>query len=149
MDIIFHTANGHYGFLHAIEQDYLYKEMQEWVITDFQVVSEQSSISHDSTEKIELVFPDEISMELLNFLFTFGPDDLDEFPPWSMKRILISFIHDSKSLQLEFISESSNQRAVAMITNAKIYEKLWTIITELDETKLRKYLVINENTSPV
>lgn len=146
--IIFHTGEEYYGFLHAIEQDFFYQKLQEWNITNFEVLSEKSMIDEHSSEKVEIVFPVEISMRILDSLFTFGQDDID-FPNWSMKRMLISFIHDSKSLQVEFIPEGSNQTVVALINDANKYEELLSTITELDEKSFREYLVINEDTNPV
>lgn len=147
-NIVFHTEQGYYGFAEANAKDRMYRQMQEWVITNFEVDSNPSLPVEHSAEAVELIFPEEIPMEVLGSLFTFGQDDL-LFPSWSMKRVMISFIYDSKSLQLEFISDESDHRAVALINDTAIFEELSAMVAELDEKTLTPYLVINPDTNPV
>lgn len=147
-DIIFHTDEGDYGFKNKTEQDRFFEKMQESVITDYAEYDSETSEIERSSENIEIIFPDELPMEVLNALFTFGRDDI-EFPSWSLKRIFISYIHDSKSLQIEFISDEPDEHAAALITDAEIYEEFWSTLNELDENMLTEYLVINPDANPV
>ena len=146
-DIIFHTASGYYGFNDPTAQDQLYQQIQEWSISNYEVLDSDETVER-SPEVIELIFGDEIPTKILDPLFNFGPDDII-FPNSSMKRLYISFVHDSKSLQLEFVSDESNQRAVALVNDTNIYEQLSVMMTEMDEDAYREYLVMNEQTNPI
>ncbi|MEI3600034.1 MULTISPECIES: YycH family regulatory protein [unclassified Oceanobacillus] len=147
VDIIFHTDAGYFGFQDSKSKDQMFHQMQDWVISNYEVLDSEEATER-SPEKIELIFADEIPMKVLGTLFNFGSDDII-FPNWSMKRIYISFIHDSKSLQLEFSSDTSDQRAVALINDAEIYDQLWRNTETLDKETYQEYLVINEQTNPV
>lgn len=144
--IIFHEETGYYGFHDTKDQDELFEQMQEWVITNFEVYNSDSTDEYRS-RGIEILFPEEIPMEILGSLLTFGADDIN-FPGWSMNRVFISFVHDSKSLRVEFESEETNAYAEALISDATIYEQLYQRVEELDGDNLREYLVLNEGENP-
>lgn len=146
-EIIFHKQDRYYGFINAVERDQLYEEMQKWVITDFEAQTSDEDFQKPNNG-VELIFPDEIPMDIMNSLFKFGFDDFI-LPTWSIDRIFISFLTESKSLQLDFISSENNQTSHAVINDTKSYEKLWSMMANINEEKLQRYLVINEDTSPI
>src|SRR5690606_30309223 len=88
-------------------------------------------------------------MVVLDSIFTFSLNDDDMEPSGSMERVMISFIADSKSLQLEFISPEMDQLAVALVNDAKTYEYMVEKIADLQKSELTEYLVINEDINPV
>lgn len=144
-DIIFHTPNDYYGFIEAENRDALYEQMQNWVITNFEMTADEDDIAA-SDNAVELVFPDDVPMEIMNSLFTFGTEDV-VFPAWSMNRVFIHFIHESKSLYLEFVSSEDNQISTAVINDTNSYEELWSMVMNIDSETLRRYIAINEDTS--
>lgn len=148
-DIIFHTNERYYGFHDAAERDRLFQQMQEWTITNFEVYNSGAQQEDIPAEGIEIIFPEEIPMEALASMLTISTSEEDPFPDWPMKRLFISFIHDSKSLQVDFRSDESDQRATALITDADIFDQLLELILELDENTLREYLAINEEENAV
>lgn len=143
-DIIFHIANSHYGFINAKDQDALYEEMQNWVVTDFGSNANRGDAA--SMNGLELIFSDDIPMEIVNSLFVFGSEDV-VLPSWSMDRISIRFIHDSKSLQLRFLSNSENRSASAVVNDTNAYETLWSMFSDFDDDLLREYISIGEGTT--
>lgn len=146
-DIIFHTSDRYYGFVQAEAKGALYEQMQEWVITNFEPDAGERSFA-TSQNGVELTFADAIPMEVINTLFNFGQEE-NNYPSWSMNRIFISFIPESKSLNLEFISDEDNNTARAVINATEPYEDLSSIINTLDDGKLQRYLAINEDTSAI
>jgi len=145
-DIIFHSPNGYYGFIKANDRDALYEQMQSWVVTNFSAGGAENYAT--SEQGVELIFSDEIPMEIINSLFSFGTDDT-VFPSWSMNRIFISFIDESKSLNVEFISSDNNDTATAVINDTASYDQLWTTLTSLDDETLTEYVAINEESSAI
>ena len=146
MDIIFHSPNGYYGFIKATDRDTLYEQMQSWVVTNFSAGGVEN---YDTSEQgVELIFTDEIPMEIINSLFSFGTDDI-VFPSWSMNRIFISFIDESKSLNVEFISSDKNNTATAVINDTASYDQLWTTLTSLDDEILTEYVALNDDSSAI
>ena len=148
-DIIFHMEQDHYGFSDARDRDSLFAEMQNWIVSDFEMYSDVSESIERSPQAIELIFPEEIPLEVLDSIFTFSLNDDDMEPSGSMERVMISFIADSKSLQLEFISPEMDQLAVALVNDAKTYEYMVEKIADLQKSELTEYLVINEDINPV
>lgn len=146
-EMIFHTQDSNYGFINAADRDQLYEQMQNWVITNFEANASEEAFTI-ANNGVELFFPDEIPIEMMNSLFSFGSDEVI-FPSWSVNRIFISFLHESKSLQLEFISSENNRISRAVINDTESYELLLSMITDIDEEKLQKYIAINQETTPI
>src|SRR5699024_5110036 len=146
-DIIFHTPDEYYGFVKAADRDALFTEMQEWVIANFELTTEEDTYNR-SGSGVELIFPDEIPMEVMNSIFTFGSEDTD-LPTWSVTRIFISFEYDSKSLHLEFISSENNRISTAVINDTEAFEALLAMSENINGETLRRHLAINEDTNPV
>src|SRR5699024_4634503 len=146
-DIIFHTLDEYYGFVEASDQDALFSAMQDWVITNFELTTGEDIYTR-SGSGVELIFPDEIPMEVMNSIFTFGSED-DVLPTWSVNRIFIHFEYDSKSLHLEFISNENNRVSTAVINDTEAFEALLAMVDNINGETLRRYLAINEDTQPV
>ena len=143
-DIIFHTADGPYGFTEATLRDQLYEDMQGWVITDFE--SSTASSRFDIAERdVELQFDDDIPMGIMNSLFNFDTEDIT-FPQWSINRIYIHFIEESKSLHLEFVSKENNRVSAGIINHTDSYDVLFSKLEDLERgTELTRYLAVNED----
>ncbi|MHA6250306.1 YycH family regulatory protein [Oceanobacillus sp. CAU 1775] len=142
-DIVFHTAGEHYGYTEAIERDNLYVEMQEWTIAGFEASVAREQVAA-TDNRVELQFSDDIPMQIMNSLFNFEQEDID-LPSWSINRIYIHFIEDSKSLKVEFISRENNRVSAGIINSSDSYDRLASLITEIDPEILVKYIAVNEN----
>ncbi len=143
-EMIFHTEDNHYGFIHGVDRDKLYEQMQNWVITNF----EEENANFKAADGLELFFPDEIPMELMSSLLSFGSDEV-MLPSMSINRIFISFLDESKSLQLAFISSENKQISQAVINDTEAYDLLLSMITDIDEETLQPYIAVNQETKPI
>src|SRR5699024_8946327 len=135
-DIIFHTLDEYYGFVEASDQDALFSAMQDWVITNFELTTGEDIYTRAGSG-VELIFPDEIPMEVMNSIFTFGSED-DVLPTWSVNRIFIHFEYDSKSLHLEFISNENNRVSTAVINDTEAFEALLAMVDNINGETLRR-----------
>lgn len=139
---IFHQYDQVYGFSDPQQGQKLYHDMQEWTMGN--LTEKTANGPPKDNNRIELIFPDRLPMELLDSLFTF--DDDTEFPAWSFQRMFITFNQNS-SLEMEFLSVNGNKRATAVINNTKKYDRLWTYMTKQDE--LSEYTAFNKTGPPI
>lgn len=125
---VFHQYDGTYGFDDPEEGLELYDDMQDWHMDN--LTEKSANGPPEDGNRIELIFPDPLPMELADSLFTFQDDT--NFPNWSFQRIFITFNQDS-SLEVEFLSADSKKSAKAVINDEKQYDRLWDYMTNQDD----------------
>ncbi|PAV28464.1 hypothetical protein CIL05_16125 [Virgibacillus profundi] len=144
--IIFHSDDNHYGFTDPMGAKALYSDMQSWVLYNFE--TKQSEGIDWQNDGVEVIFPDDLPMSILQSLFDFNETDM-EFPSWSFNRIYFTFVPENSSLTLQILSANGNQQATAVINDASNYEQLWSYISNIGTNELREYTLFNENNSPI
>lgn len=142
--IIYHTNNDHYGFSDPANQSYVFRNMQSWVMDDFETQEVEGNRKAKNYE-VEVIFPSPIPMDLVGNIFTFNEDVI--LPSWSFQRMYFTFESAKASLKVQFISDNGDQQATAVINNSKNYEKLWSGVSSLDG--MRKYTLFNEARTPI
>lgn len=144
--IIFHANQRYFSFSDPLQQKKLYHEMQSWVMYNFETGPPEGVLEQDYLA--EIVFPDELPMNILSSLFKFNDREI-MFPSWSFKRIYFTFLPDTASLGVHFVSENRQQEATALINDSAKYERLWSYISDMDLSVLMEYELFNEDSTPV
>lgn len=138
INVIFHTNGSHFGYDEPEKRQGFYNELQSTVLYDFRAGEKKGDIQ---PYDIEMVYPDDLPMEILPYLFSFK-DDIEEFPTWSFDRMYFTFMEESSSLKIQFISLENTHKATAVINDSQIYSKLWKTIDS--QKNLTEYLVFKE-----
>lgn len=141
--IIFKHAGQYYGFTKPATNQTLYRDMQSWMMYNFQT-SEVTTEQHHDYE-VEIIFPDALSMELLPDLFTL-PEEI-ELPSWSFQRLYVTFDTKRTVLNVQFKSMDGRYQATAIINDASKYDLLWKHVSKRND--MREYIVFNENNTPI
>jgi len=144
-EVIFHGGNTYYGFTHPTDKQSLYQRMNNWELTGFE--TEESTSAPDNTYMVELIFPDEIPMELVGSLFNLSEEVT--LPSWSFRQVYITFLPESASLQVHFQSIDGREETTAYVNNSEEYEFLWAYLNELDPNVLEPYLALEQTANPV
>lgn len=138
--MIFHYKDNYFGFSRLRDQQNLYKDMQNWVIYDFNPSSKQANL--DQKNKLEITFPTAIPMKLIGSLFHLHEDfSEDLLPSWSFERIYIVFNEEDATLSVQFMSLDGEEQSEAIINNASIYNELMSYVT--DEELLIEYMLFD------
>ncbi|WP_088051670.1 YycH family regulatory protein [Virgibacillus dakarensis] len=142
-NIIFQINSRYYGFSNPVERQSLYQDMQSWVLYNFK--TSEANGPPDDDYQIELLFPDELPMEIADDLFTF--DEEPDLPEWSFQRVFITFHPNDSSLEIQFLSTSGDRRASAIVNNSKKYNQLWAYLTK--QEGLSEYIQYKESGIPI
>ncbi|WP_373894340.1 YycH family regulatory protein [Virgibacillus sp. CBA3643] len=143
-EIIFHADNQHFGYTDPDDRLSLYQDMQAWEMTNFETSETDGRI--DQNDEVEVIFPDDLPMEMVNRIFTFN-EEIEEFPSWSFDRMYFSFEEDITSISVEFVSIDGRQQASAVINASDHYEQLWNAITSTEE--LSEFVLFDEGGPPI
>ncbi|AXI11024.1 hypothetical protein CV093_21335 [Oceanobacillus sp. 143] len=145
-EIVFHMDDRHYGFSDPNETEGLFEQMQEWSITNFQtnLVSGRTPNQYE----VEIIFPTELPMEILNILLTIS-DSTIVLPNWSFDRMYVTFDSETKSLNVEILSIDGRNEATAVINDASYYELLWKYFQSDDEELLQEYIALEQTREPI
>ncbi|MFC4558454.1 YycH family regulatory protein [Virgibacillus kekensis] len=125
---IFHSNGTPYGFTNPLDERSLYQNMQNWVLYGLRF--EEGNNPPVSDYQVEIVFPEALSMELADSLFTFSEEV--NTPTWRFKRIYITFNRNNSTLNVIFLSEDSNQKARATVNNSNKFDILWEYVTTFE-----------------
>ncbi|WP_068676007.1 YycH family regulatory protein [Oceanobacillus sp. Castelsardo] len=129
--IIFHHFNQHYGFTVPVEQSNFFKEIQQWVLFNFELKKvEENNHEHD----VEITFPTPLPMEILDSLFTFQVTNL-ELPIWSFQKVYFTLDKELRVIRVEFLSIDGRDKAVAVIQDGKNFEQLASYLDNQDLTR--------------
>ncbi|GAB3053797.1 YycH family regulatory protein [Virgibacillus ainsalahensis] len=142
--IIFHGNENHFGFTEPGDREDLYNNMQTWEMDDF--TTGEASGRNAQTYEVEVIFPDDLPLELLSSLFSLDDGDI-EFPSWSFDRMYFTFNEQTSSLNVQIISVDGQQQANAVISNPNNYETLWNYIYTLDD--LSAFVQFDEGESAI
>ncbi|MBY7145128.1 hypothetical protein KFZ56_19090 [Virgibacillus sp. NKC19-3] len=143
-EIIFHADNQHFGYADPADHLSLYQDIQTWEMSDFETSETNGRIDHNY--EIEVIFPDDLPMEIVDRIFTFN-EEIEELPSWSFDRMYLSFNEDTTSLSVEFVSIDGRQQASAVINASDHYGQLWNTITSREE--LSEYVLFDEGNAPI
>jgi regulatory protein YycH of two-component signal transduction system YycFG len=143
--IVFHYYEGHFGFKDPAVQHELFRDLQSWEMSNFEIDEADPNRITENYE-VELLFPEEIPMEMITLIFSIE-EDTEEMPSWSFNRMYVTFDQNSLSLMVTFPSIDGRNEANAIITNSDKYHELWSHITTQED--LSEFLVINEGENPV
>lgn len=137
-EVIFHNnvSEHYFTFKKPMDVIHLYNNMQSWSISEFDERPAKGLTKED--EQIEIRFPTDLSMELVDSLFSIN-DDVT-LPTWSFNKMFISFDKDSSSLDVVFISSDEDKASVAEIHNGEAYDQLWGYMAAQENmTQLMQY----------
>ncbi|MFA1819676.1 YycH family regulatory protein [Virgibacillus oceani] len=143
--IVFHYYDEYYGFEDPASQHELFSEMQSWEMDSFEVDEADSDRTPEDYE-VELLFPEDIPMEMVTLIFSTG-ENSEDMPSWSFNRMYVTFDQSSQVLEVTIPSIDERSEARAVITNNDHYNELFSHLTTQGE--LAELLVINEAENPV
>ncbi|MFC2948737.1 YycH family regulatory protein [Virgibacillus sediminis] len=142
--IVFHTNGHYYVYEDPRDQEDLYDRMKTWELDDFYVAD--SNGKESQVFEIEVVFPEELPMEVLKSIFQFDKPDI-QMPSWSFERIYLAFNQDTASVHLEIPSIDGRQKAHAVMNDPNVYENLWGKIASLNG--LEEHVLFDEGREPI
>lgn len=141
--ITFHNRNRYYGFKSPLESQELYKEMQKWVLKDFQ--GSASDGTPINNHQVEIVFENKLPLEIITSLFTINEEE--SLPNWSFQRMFILFDQETSSLNVVFLSIDGQQQVQYVVNDSKIYDHLWSYMEKTDG--LNEYIQFGSEDSPI
>lgn len=141
--IIFHNYSRHYGFSDPKDRQKLYQDMQSWVLFNFE--TSKANGPPDDDYQVEMVFPDELPMAMVDKLFTLNEEAV--LPDWSFQRVYITFDTHDSSLKIQFLSMNGDQKASAIVNNSQKYDLLWTYV--INQRGLSEYIPFDKSDSPI
>ncbi|WP_106495720.1 YycH family regulatory protein [Lentibacillus sp. Marseille-P4043] len=141
--MIFHNYSQLYGFSDPKDRQTLYRDMQSWVLYNFETKGANGPPTDDY--QVELLFPDELPMEIVNYLFTLN--DEVTLPEWSFQRLFITFDINNSSLELHFLSTNGDKQASFLVNNSEKFDLLWSYTTK--QKGLSEYVSLDKTGLPV
>ncbi|MFC3041071.1 YycH family regulatory protein [Virgibacillus xinjiangensis] len=126
---VFHVNDRPYAPSDPKAQEELYERMKSWELDEF--YAGDSDGRESQAFEIEIIFPEELPMELLRNFYQFDNPDI-QLPSWSFKRIYLTLEQDTASVHLEIQSIDGRQEAHAVINNPNVYESLWNRMSSLE-----------------
>lgn len=141
--VIFKKKNKHYSFSAPKDNEEFYKEMQTWVLNDFNTVEAKGPPKDDS--QVELVFPDAMLLDILPSIFDMNMEE--DLPEWSFERIYLTLNNKNSTLKVQIISTDQRYEAQATISNVTKYNYVKNYI---DSHKgMSEYISMGEETEPI
>lgn len=141
--VIFKLNEGYKGFTNPSEQRDFYREMQEWMLDDFQI--NQTNNNTADTEKIEVIFPNEMPIEIIKSLFT--TSEQNTLPNWSFQRMEITFNESESNLNVLFLSIDGNQQVKYVVKDSSVYSSL---LARMQGSKgLSEYMAFGSSNDPI
>lgn len=140
-NIVFHYDGETYGFNEARELQSLYKHIQEWMLNDFELTSNNGNPTNSN--QIEVIFPNPIPIEMIKSLFTLKEND--PLPTWSFQRVFITFNESYSSLNVYFLSIDSREQVKYVVNNAAVYTHIASIAENKQDLIEYKEFKLNES----
>lgn len=141
--IIFHSEGQYYGFSNPLEQDLLFQDMQEWVLSDY--IREDQKGAFENDNQVEVIFPNEIPVSVIQSLFVLKENE--QLPDWSFRRAYITFNQSYSSLNIYFPSVDGTEQVKFTINNASMYTQLWNFVQTKQE--LVSFIKYGPNNQPI
>lgn len=146
--MVFHNyATGqHFTFKNPMDYIQLYNNMQSWSLSEFEY-QPAGELPNDE-EQVEIHFPTELPIALLNHLFSIN-DDV-ELPTWSFNKAIIEFDKEASLLNVTFISTDGKNTGTAQVHNKDAYELLWGYMsTPQNKLELAPYSIPDTDKEPI
>lgn len=143
--IIFHYYDQHLGFNDPASQHELFEKLQTWEMDNFEVIDTEVDRDRENYE-VELIFPEDIPMEMTPRLFSME-EESEDMPSWSFNQMYITFDQDAVALKATFLSIDGRRQAHAVMTNSEQYNELWSQISGREN--LSEFIMMDEGDRPV
>ncbi|MGM8366773.1 YycH family regulatory protein [Virgibacillus sp. W0181] len=141
--VIFHENGIHSSFKDPRELESLNKDMQTWVLYDFQ--AGEAAGRPDNNQQVELIYPNPVPMATVPSLHTFNEETY--MPNWSFQRLFITFKEESSSLQFLFMSVDGRKQATAVVDKSDKFDLLADYFS--DDEALQQYISFGNAKAPV
>lgn len=141
--ITFHNNERYYGFKTPLEGQKLYRDMQDWILKDYQssAVLGRPTNNH----QVEITFENTLPLEIIRSLFSIG--EKDSLPNWSFQRMFILFNQATSSLEVVFLSIDEHQQIKYVVNDSRVYASLWSYMEKSD--RLSEYILFGSEESPI
>ncbi|WP_217587432.1 YycH family regulatory protein [Lentibacillus saliphilus] len=143
IEMIFHNNGALHGFKDPNDRQRIYRDMQTWVLYDFNLRNTASNVQDD--QMVEMIFREPIPMRLLNSLFKFNEEPY--LPEWSFERIYITFDENTSHMNIRFESTTSGQYALAVVNNSRKFNLLWEYV--MTDRDMQPYLKVDGISDPI
>ena len=141
--IVFRNDEQYYGFQSPSESKRFYQEMQEWLLSDYQVNEAEGRPTNHY--QLEIVFPHVLPVEMIRSLFNVSEED--HLPHWSFRRMFILLDEETSLLQLMFLSTDGQQALKYNVNKSESFTSLWSYFENPDE--LREYVPFGSSDTPI
>ncbi len=141
--IIFQSDELYYSFKSPLEGKRLYQEMQDWLLSDYQV--NESAGRPTNSYQIEIVFPNILPIEIIRSLFNINEED--HLPNWSFQRMFILLNEETSLLQLMFLSIDGQQELKYNVNKSEAFTTLWSHFENPDE--LQEFIEFDTSNTPI
>ncbi|WP_284140637.1 MULTISPECIES: two-component system activity regulator YycH [unclassified Virgibacillus] len=143
-NIIFHRQGVFYGFESPKIEHSIYQDMQTWMMYDFRL--RENAAPMDEKYQVEIQFPVQLPMKLINSLFNFN-EDINELPNWSFERMYITFNREKSLMTIHFVSVDGRNEATAIVNNATKFDTMWKYMNQLEG--LEQYVLVEGARNPI
>lgn len=140
---IFHMGEEHYGFDEPSRLIDMYKDIQQWSLTEYAAKEDENF----QLEKpyIDIEYPERFPIEVIKSLFTLA-DDID-LPNWNFKHILISKEEEQNSVSLYFMSVNNRNYIEFTVYDKSASTTVDQLLTQ--RKNLVEYMVYDEANKPL
>lgn len=143
--IIFKREDKFFSFINPVDRETLYRDMQSWVLYDFH--AGESDGRPDHNQFVEVIFPSPLPMEIIPSILTLNEENV--MPDWSFQRIFISFIEETSSLEVQFLSVDGRNQAEAIVDKSDKYDMLLSYIQGDNDEDMDEYITIDQDGNPI
>lgn len=142
--LVFHRDGEYFSYNDPTDGQELYKDMQLWELQNLSITESNGVPVNDY--QLELIFPDDIPVEMIPSLFTLESDE-ESLPGWSFRHVYITFNQGLSSLNIQFLSVDGRKQATAVIEDQDAYNQLWATISDPDD--LTEYMLFESADTPI
>lgn len=141
--VIFNKNDKHFSFSAPKDNEIFYKEMQTWVLYDFNTV--KANGPPKDVSQVELVFPDAMPLDILPNIFDMNIDE--DLPEWSFERIYLTLNNQSATLTIHILSTDGRYEAQATISNSSKYEYVKNYLDS--QEGMSEYIVMGDESRQI
>jgi len=137
--ILFKKRDEVYGFEKPLLKNNFYEEMTNWTFYEYKESSVEDE--DDLNHHIEILYPLQISSELLSNMFTFN--DNINLPSWSFDKISMTLDEQKHTMEMAIYSVDNRRKITATVDKLEVFEFLQSYFYDL--TDLIQYIDVNED----
>lgn len=141
--IVFKNEEQYYSFQSPLEGKRFYQEMQDWLLSNYQVTEAAGRPQNDY--QLEIVFPNALPIEIIRNLFVINEEE--HLPNWSFQRMFILLNEETSILQLMFLSIDGQQELTYNVSQPEAFSSLWSYFENPED--LIEYDEIGPPAAPV